>query len=143
MFNKVLLKYRVTTGQVHRQGGTGTRTLGNPRVEGIHRGCQNREQVSVAGGGENSHIHTELPYGGSGTGRGEAEDVVIVVAGAEPGGQSVGQRYWRRRQTDSWEQADDQETMKCYRNGDTPNSPRYGQTGTTKCTGRNCGRGQA
>jgi len=53
--------------------------LGNPRV-------LNGEQVHVAGW-ENSHTH-DPSYGGSGTGKGEAEDVNVVVAGPE-----AGQRY--------------------------------------------------
>jgi len=38
--------------------------------------------VSVAGG---EYTHNPS-YGGSGTGREEAEDIVVVVAGPEPGG---------------------------------------------------------
>lgn len=43
-------------------------------------------------GWDNSHT-CNPPYGGSGTSRGEVEDVVLVVAGPEPCGQSAGQRY--------------------------------------------------
>jgi len=37
--------------------------------------------------------HTQTSIWGPHTGRGEAEDVVVVVAGPEPGGKSAGQRY--------------------------------------------------
>jgi len=42
--------------------------------------------------GELTHTHNLL-YEGSGNGRGEAEDVIVVVVGSEPGGQSAGQSY--------------------------------------------------
>jgi len=53
------------------------------------------EQVSVAGW-ENSHTHNPS-YGSSGTGRGEAQDVVVVVAGLEPGGRGT-----VKEQADGW-----------------------------------------
>lgn len=62
--------------------------LGNP--QDLNRLRRAVEQVSVAGW-ENS---TQDPlYGAISTSRGVAEDVITVVAGPEPCGQSVGPRY--------------------------------------------------
>jgi len=102
----------------------------------LNRRRQNGKQVSVAGW-ENSH---DPSYGGSGTGRGAAEDIVVVVASPEPGELSAGQRYRegagrgidrdRRMITNLGSDAVDRE---CHRDG---------LTETRKCDGRICGWGQ-
>jgi len=97
---------------------TGTRGLGNPRD--LNRGRRTGEQVSVAGW-ENSHTHNRL-YRGSGTGRGGAEDVVVGVAGPEPGGQSAVPE--RCRQTDGQGRAEDQEARTQCRRRAKPNRQR-------------------
>jgi len=71
-------------------------------------------------------------FGGNGTGREKAEDVVVKAADPKPDKQSAGLKY--RKGAGRW-MVDNRETGRRCHSRRTPNSHRDGQTENRKCRG--------